>query len=186
MWAIGSSSALATNQLQVVNEKNNTVCGTIVSPHTTGGCRVHVAGLMTLQAWAFTWFTEATCMLELEMRVSGTGVGTVDDMDLYDGDANCDGVGGEIPAMACDLPWEGRAERIDATNFHAVADVCLDVAEVDICGSTIEYDVVEDESTASEDYGMEFVNTSLGAVCRVSGTLTMESSQATNAALHLN
>lgn len=183
--AMSASSASATTAITVVDEATNTACSSITSPHTTGGCKVHMSGTIELQGWAFVWFHEAACKVETEMRLSGSGVAAIDDLDLFPGDSNCDDGPGAEPVTACDLPWEGSGERVSATVIHATKQACFDVAELDVCGSTVEYDIVESGAANAETYSASFVNSNVGSVCRINGTLSIEKS-GTDSPIHVN
>jgi hypothetical protein len=184
--AFMASSASATNGIQVVNEKTATVCSAIVAPHTTGGCNVHAVGLGALRIEIFgVEGAEGTCNMELDMRISGTGVSAVDDMELSPGDANCNNTASAI-VVECNLPWEGRGEKDAAGHaIAATADVCFNPAESPFdCAQVINFTINETEAT--EHYDAILNNVSIAPVCEVDVDMEIESAVSTNAAIHVN
>jgi hypothetical protein len=186
--AMYAAPANAVDPIEVVNEKlttGNMHCSNLAVGHATGGCLVHAEGTITMQVFIFVWVNERRCDLELIMRIGEDGEVGIDDMvfatAVESGSEECLN---NPPIDECDLPWEGHGEEQAAHNIHAVKAVCIDPAEGDICGSTMEYDIIENE--AAESYSVAFVNANIGAFCRINGTLTLESTNTDYARIHVN
>ena len=171
--AFAAAPASATDTVEVVNEKTATVC----DPN----CEVHASGKATLRVdLVFFESTEATCNLEVQMRVTKTGSGSIYDLEHTTGpDANCATVVAE-----CKLPWAASGEEDGATGVvQSSAAVCLDPSESDSnCEGNLAFDIVE---LAGESYQTQFNNSTVG-LCELDVDLTIESSVSTNAAIHVN
>jgi len=184
MALVAAVPASATTAIEVVDEDTAEHCSLLSPDHTTGGCQVHAEGTITLQRWIFGWGTEDTCDIELEMRASEDSQSAIDAFELFSAESGTESGCATNPLWAmCEGPWEGSGERESETTIHAFTDVCIDPAEVDACGSTIEYDIVEG---ANEALSMTLVNANVGALCRLNGTLRFEHAVPGNEEIHIN
>jgi len=183
--AFAAVPASATTAVEVVDEDDGEHCTLLSEPdHLDGGCQVHAEGTLTLERWIFGWGTEDRCDVELEMRVGEDGQGAVDALEHFGIEPGTESTcASNPPVQMCEGPWEGSGERVNSTTIHAVTNVCIDPTEIDACGATMEYDIVEG---AGEALSATFVNSNIGALCRINGTLSIEHIVPGNEEIHIN
>jgi hypothetical protein len=185
--AFMAPTASATDTVQVVNEETAVACGNVVvSPGppvtVTGGCLVHAAGAATLRIdlGIFGEINEASCNIEIKMRVSGVGNVAVEQVSKTPGDANCATVVAE-----CNLPWLGSGEEDAAVGVtNGSVNVCIDPAETDIanCQGALAVSIVESNP---EILTTVFNNASVG-LCELDVDLAVEHIVSGNVEIHIN
>jgi len=173
--AFMATPASATSAVEVVDERWAEHCSLLSEPgHLSGGCPVHAEGTITLERFIFAWGVEDKCDVELEMRIGGDGETAVDALEHFSAEPGTESTcASNPPVEMCEAPWEGSGERVNPTTIHATTNICIDPAEIDTCGSTIEYDLVE---SINEDLSVTFFGTRVGPLltCRIFGTLSIE------------
>lgn len=159
-----ASSAFATSSVEVIDYKKGGSqaqrhCGNSVGvppniPETR--CLVHASGSMELRVdlGIFGEAHEATCSVEMLLRVAEGHRFSVTSVNNTAGDFNCPTV-----APACNLPWEGTGEEDFSDVVSAQMWMCVDPAEGPSCSGYLGFDIV---NQGDDHYETQFDNSSVG------------------------
>ena len=176
--AVFAPSASATETVEVVNERTATHCPAFTFSNdnppvlTGGGCLVHAIGVATLRIdlGVFGEAFEATCNLEVLMRVNSTGSAYITAVNTTTGAGQ--EVGCPTVTTECSMPWAASGEEDGPVGVvQSSASVCIDPAESGSnCVGNLAFSIVEQ---ADEHYETQFNNATVG-LCELDVDLEIE------------